>query len=105
MLDPVNEIIRDLIQSRLPILASPTQVAFEPPDDQWKGLMQTANEDRLNIYLYEVREDLKYRTNERTVSFNNGWLNESRAPERLDCHYLITAWSPMLFSPAVAEPT
>jgi len=105
MLDPVNEIIRDLIQSRVPALAGPTQVGFEPPDDQWKSTMQGANEDRLNIYLYEIRENLKYRTNERTTSFQDGWISQSRAPERLDCHYLITAWSPMLFSPPAAEPT
>lgn len=105
MLDPVNEIIRDLIQSRVLALAGPTQVGFEPPDDNWRAAAQGAVEDRLNIYLYEVREDLKYRTNERTRTFEDGWLNESRAPERIDCHYLITAWSAMTFSPPAAEPT
>ena len=105
MLDPVNEIIRDLIQSRVPALAGPTQVGFEPPDDTWKSAAYGAGEDRLNIYLYEIREDLKYRSNERTVSFKNGWLNESKSTGRIDCHYLITAWSPMAFSPPGAEPT
>jgi hypothetical protein len=105
MLDPVNEIIRDLIQSRVPALAGPTQVGFEPPDDQWKATAHSSGEDRLNIYLYEIREDLKYRSNERTRSFQDGWLNESRTPERIDCHYLITAWSPMTFSAGSVEPT
>ena len=105
MLDPVNEILRDLVQSRVPAISGPTQVGFEPPDDQWKSTMQGAQEDRLNIYLYQIRENLKLRTNEREVTLKEGWLSQSRAPERLDCHYLITAWSPMVFSPPAAEPT
>ena len=105
MLDPVNQILRDLIQSRVAPLAGPTQVAFEPPDEQWRTSVQGAGEDRLNIYLYEIREDLKYRSNERTTTVKDGWLAESRAPERLDCHYLVSAWSPMVFSPPAAEPT
>src|SRR5262249_16437437 len=76
-----------------------------PPDDQWKSIMQGASEDRLNIYLYQVRENVKLRSNERTVAFKEGWISQDRAPERLDCHYLITAWSPMVFSPPAAEPT
>ena len=105
MLDPVNEILRDLIQSRVAALAGPTQVGFEPPDDHWRTAVQGAGEDRLNIYLYEMREDLKYRTNERTTTMQGGWISQSRAPERQDCHFLITAWSPMVFSPPAAEPT
>jgi len=105
MIDPVNEILRDLIQSRAPALAGPSQVGFEPPDDKWKAAVDGAGEDRLDIYLYEIREDLKYRTNDTTVAFKNGWLNQSRSPERIDCHYLVTAWSPMLHLPPAAEPT
>ena len=105
MLDPVNEILRDLIQSRVPALAGPSQIGFEPPDEAWKASAHGAGEDRLNIYLYEIREDLKYRTSERSVSVQNGWLRETKAAERIDCHYLITAWSPMTFSPPGAEPT
>src|SRR5271157_1138323 len=105
MIDPVNEIVRDLIQSRVPALAGPSQVGFEPPDDKWKAAVDGAGEDRLDLYLYEIREDLKYRTNDTTARFQNGWLNESHTPERLDCHYLITAWSPMLHLPPTAEPT
>lgn len=105
MIDPVNEILRDLIQSRVPALAGPSQVGFEPPDDKWKSAVDGAGEDRLDIYLYEIREDLKYRTNDTKVTFKNQWLNQSHSPERLDCHYLVTAWSPMVHLPPAAEPT
>ena len=105
MLEPLDRILRDLIQSRVPALAGPTQVGFEPPDDQWRLAAQGAGEERLNIYLYEIREDLKYRSNERVRDYSNGWVRQSRAPERIDCHYLVTAWSPITFSLPAAEPT
>lgn len=105
VLNTVNLMVRDLIQSRIPVLAGPSQVGFEPPDDQWRTAVMSGGEDRLNIYLYEIREDLKYRSNERTRRFREGWVHENGTAERLDCHYLITAWSPMVYSPPVSEPT
>jgi hypothetical protein len=33
--------------------------------------------------------------NERERRFDNGMVFEDPAPARLDCHYLISAWSPM----------
>lgn len=105
VLNAVNLMVRDLIQSRIPTLAGPTQVGFEPPDEHWRTAVMGGGEDRLNIYLYEIREDLKYRSNERTTTFQQGWLHQNRTPERLDCHYLITAWSPMVYAPPVSEPT
>lgn len=105
VLNAVNLMVRDLIQSRVPLLSGPTQVGFEPPDEQWRTKVAGGGEDRLNIYLYEIREDLKYRSNERTSRFQDGWIHQNRTLERLDCHYLITAWSPMLHSPPLSEPT
>ncbi len=105
VLNAVNLMVRDLIQSRVPALGGPTQVGFEPPDEHWRTAVMGGGEDRLNIYLYEIREDLKYRSNERTSTFQEGWITQNRTTERLDCHYLITAWSPMVYSPPVSEPT
>lgn len=104
MIDPVNEILRDLIQSRLPGLAGPSQVAFAPPNDDWSQSVMTGGEERVNLYLYEIRENLKLRSNERTRVPENGWYREIREAARIDCHYLVTAWSPATFTPPV-EPT
>src|SRR5262245_18729122 len=105
MIDPVNHILRDLIQSRLPALAGLTQVGFEPPNDEWRQSLVAAGEERVNLYLYEVRENLKLRTPERTRVPENGWYRETQAPARIDCHYLVTAWSPVTFQPPTVEPT
>ena len=63
--------------------------------------VQSAN--ALNLYLVDLRENRKLRSNESVRSVENGIVSEEPAPARLDCHYLISAWSPAEVSPAV-EP-
>jgi hypothetical protein len=104
MIDPLNEILHDLIQSRVPRLAGPTQVGFVPPNEDWQQEVISTSEERLNLYLYDLRENLKLRSNARTREPENGWYVERQSPPRLDCHYLITGWSPVTQMPAI-EPT
>jgi hypothetical protein len=105
MIDPANEILRDLIQSRLGSLAGVSQVGFEPPNEDWRSAVAAAGEERLNLYLYDMKENRRLRTNERQRETHQGWERETPAPPRLDCHYLATAWSPVTFSPPTVEPT
>ncbi len=105
MIDPANEVLRDLIQSRLTGLAGASQVGFEPPNEDWRTAGVAASEQRVNFYLYDLRENLALRSNERLSESVDGWLRERRASPRLDCHYLVTAWSPASFAPPIVEPT
>jgi hypothetical protein len=84
-------------------------VGFQPPNADWRTSVtnltvggQPAN--ALNVYLTDLRENRKLRSNERIRSVENGAVSEGPVPARLDCHYLISAWSPAAMSPAV-EPT
>jgi hypothetical protein len=77
---------------RLPV--DEHQVGFRPPDDQWVSDVKTLQLNALNVYLVELRENRKLRTNERTREPQNGIVYEYPAPARVDCHYLISAWSP-----------
>jgi hypothetical protein len=94
MIDALDEMLRDLIQSRVAGLAGLTQVGFAPPNADWKGAV--AGENRVNLYLYDVREDLNLRSNERVRTSHAGWFSETLASPRLDCAYLVTAWSPII---------
>src|SRR5262249_26302464 len=105
VIDPTNEILRDLVQSRIPALAGITQVDFEPPNEDWRQSVVAAGEERVNFYLYDVRENLKLFSNQRTREPKDGYTIEHFAPARLDCNYLVTAWSPVTFSPPMVEPT
>jgi hypothetical protein len=106
MIDPAEQVLRDLLQSRVAALGgSLSQVGFEPPDDQWKGAVTAAGEERLNLYLHDVRENRSLRTNETRRVPQDGWFREEPPRPRLDCRYLVTAWSPAVAMPPLVEPT
>lgn len=105
MIDSLDTLLRDLIQSRLTALAGPSQVAFEPPNEDWRLAVVGAGEERLNLYLHDIRENLKLRSNARLREPLNGGYVERGVSPRLDCRYLVTAWSPATFAPPMVEPT
>lgn len=104
MIDALDRILLDLIQSRVAALKGTTQVGFGPPDDKWFNEVVAATEERLNIYLYDVRENLKQRSNERVRKPQDGWYSITRTPPKIDCMYLLTAWSPVKITPTI-EPS
>lgn len=104
MIAEVDDILRDLVQSCIPPLAGPTQVGFQAPNQDWRTAVVGAGEERLNVYLFDLRENLKLRSNEFTREQQDGWYRDRQDPPRLDCHYLLTVWSPILVTPMV-EPS
>jgi hypothetical protein len=109
MIDHLDNLLRQLLISRVPEITDEAQVRFQPPDDAWRTYVtnltvggQPAN--ALNVYLADVRENRTLRSNERVRSFSNGMVTDMPSPRRIDCHYLISAWSPATSTPTV-EPT
>jgi hypothetical protein len=75
-------------------IASEDQVRFQPSDQEWRTVVSNLGvRNALNVYLFEMREKRKLRTNERMREIESGVVTDTRAPRRVDCHYLITAWS------------
>jgi hypothetical protein len=107
MIDPLDGMLRDLIQSRVAGFIGPTQVGFMPPNADWKAAVIAAGEERFNLYLYDMRENVRLRSNEQRVTQVDGQATVNLASPRLDCTYLVTAWSPVapsaLFDPAREE--
>jgi len=108
VIDQLDILLRKLITSMVAGFASDDQVRFQPPDDDWIAYMGTLTVggspvNALNVYLIELRENRKLRSNEVARAVSDGVVSETLAPMRLDCHYLITAWSAASVSPAV-EP-
>src|SRR5690606_38243794 len=94
--------IRDLdatIQTLLETLAPPgseladADISFDLPDAEWRGSLANLT---VNCYLYDVRENLELRTNERLIQRSELGVPMAlrRPPVRIDCTYCITAWSP-----------
>jgi len=108
MIDHLDNVLRTLFLTRVPGVTSETQVRFDPPDENWRNIVATltVNGDpvnALNVYLVDLRENRDLRANERVRSVAEGIVTDEPAPTRVDCHYLISAWSPAAMTPAI-EP-
>lgn len=104
MLDRLDILLRDLFVAQIPVLTSDTQVTFQPPDAALHTDVINIGKMVLDVYLVDLRENRQLRMNERTRSVSNGVVYTEPQPTQVDCHYLISAWSPTLPSPGV-EPT
>ncbi len=109
MIDQVDFTLRELFRTRVPGITTNAQVKFQPPDEAWRNYVKTLTVlgnpvNALNVYLVDLRENRKLRSNERERAIVNGEALDTVSPRRVDCHYLISAWSPADITPAL-EPT
>jgi hypothetical protein len=101
MIELLNVVLDYLFNSQVTLLGSrhvtatrSDHVGFSPPDDDWRKEVAKLGAGRaLNVYLVDLREHRKLRTNESTRSLQDGIFSDEPAPMRMDCHYLISAWS------------
>lgn len=109
MIHHLDNLLRHLFISKIDQISDEAQVRFQPPDEAWRQYVANltvngAPVNALNVYLADVRENRKLRSNQLMRRLENGVVLEDRAPARVDCHYAITAWSPASSSAAL-EPT
>jgi hypothetical protein len=68
-----------------------TKISFAQPNEEWRGQGQRLE---LNIYLYDIREDRKLRSNEQQLRrFPDGNIDKMKPRPRVSCAYVITAWN------------
>jgi hypothetical protein len=101
MINDLDETLAALLRHELPKgLADQVQVSFGAPDNQFPP--QSVTLPAIDLFLYDVRENLELRNSEVYVErHNDGTALRLPAPVRVDISYLITAWP----SPNVAEPS
>lgn len=104
MIDHLDLLLRKLLRNRVGALASDAQVRFQPPDEDWRSFVSTLDGVALNLYLADLRENRKLRSNARERSAAGLDLFETPAPRRVDCHYLVSAWSPASAT-SIFDPT
>jgi Pvc16 N-terminal domain len=63
------------------------QIVFDPPVESFNPAQTT-----INLFLYDIRENTQLRSNEPTLTRDNGNASILRPPLRVACSYLITAW-------------
>ena len=87
MLNLVDVLLRDvLLGGGIPGLVLPTQVRFQPPDGALRTDVGLVNRMVLCVYLVDLRENRKLRSNERIPTLRNGEVTAEPAPARVDCH-------------------
>jgi hypothetical protein len=116
MLDLLDNLIRTILMEGVagleeapnggnpPLPVTDDQVRFQPPDERWRTHVNNLQRNALNVYLVDLRENRRIRTNERTRTYEFGQALDEPAPVQVDCHYLISAQSPAEISQQV-EPT
>jgi Pvc16 N-terminal domain/Carboxypeptidase regulatory-like domain len=94
ILDAVDATLEELLLRRVKQLgpgASSAQIGFRPPELNWA--QNAGGALALNVYLVDLRENRRLRSNERYPRSVNGSVVDDLAPMRVDRHYLISAWS------------
>ena len=94
MIDHLDTLLFRLFRWRISELTTDLQVRFQPPDQSWLTMVSNSTGNCLNVYLVDLRENRRLRTNERPRSHSGSDVYELPPPRRVDCHYLISAWSP-----------
>jgi Pvc16 N-terminal domain/Carboxypeptidase regulatory-like domain len=87
-----------LSQPGLPAPLKNALIAFDRPEQSFKPLQTT-----VDLFLYDLRENLELRSNELTIDKGNTQAVTHKAPMRLACSYLATAWPVGGADPALQE--
>jgi uncharacterized protein DUF4255 len=104
MFDLVDALLRDVILgAAIPGLTLDAQIRFQPPDATLRADVLNLDRRVLCAYLVDLREHRKLRSNERFTTRLADEIVALPAPPRVDCHYLISAWTPTQAAPGV-EP-
>jgi hypothetical protein len=91
MIRDLSETLRVMLDdpalaAEFPELAG-AQIVFDRPTEQFNPSQTT-----IDLFLYDMRENMELRSNEPVIERNNGTAIIHRPPLRVACSYLITAW-------------
>ncbi len=96
MIDDLDRTIEALLAAQLPadILAQ-AAITFATPDESFPPAALKL--PAIDLFLYDMRENRGLRSAEWIVELNEAEtaLTRERAPVRVDCSYLVTAWPSM----------
>ncbi len=94
MIADLDETLRQLLVSKMPIRNGEIEVSFHQPKREWSSHLTRPT---INLYLYDLRENpiLRAPQWERLPERNNPGANatQKRSPMRVDCFYMLTTWA------------
>lgn len=92
MFQDLDLTLSQLLIQKLPNYNSDNyDIKFELPNKDWANKQQKSA--TINFFLYDIRENLELRSNERFLTRNGVTGTETLAPVRMDLSYMITVWT------------
>jgi hypothetical protein len=93
MIDDLDRTVEELLRRELaPALVEQIAISFAAPDADFPPAAVTL--PAIDLFLYDIRENLELRDRQWIIEHkDDGTAIRKRAPVRIDCSYLITAWS------------
>ena len=93
MIHDLDETLKALLTQKLPGFAEMgLAVKFETPNSNETWVPKPTS-PVINLFLYDIRENLQLRSNERFISRQGPTATETRAPVSMDMTYLVTVWT------------
>lgn len=90
MIHHLDDTLRELLRQKVPIDDAAIDIKFEMPNSDWETKL---TKPTVNLFLYDIRENLGLRSNESSLVRNGAIGTETPAPTRVDFTYLITIWT------------
>jgi hypothetical protein len=93
MIDDLDRTVEELLKRELSSgLVGQVAISFAAPDSEFPPASVTL--PAVDLFLYDIRENRELRSTEWLFERRaDGTMTKRRAPTRVDCSYLITAWS------------
>ncbi len=93
MIEALDETIKQFLIQKTPLNQAEVDISFDVPNKDWSG---SISKPTINIYFYDIRENLNYSTSQSDWVLErdaNGRMTKSKKGTRYDLSYLITAWT------------
>lgn len=90
MFQDLDNTLAELLKQKVPIDETQIDIKFELPNLDWESKLQKPT---INLFLYDIRENLELRSNEKFLTRSGPTGTENQAPVRMDCSYMITVWT------------
>lgn len=94
MIADLDETLRQLLVSEMPIKNGEIEISFHQPKREWSTRL---TKPTINLYLYDLRENPTLRAPqwERLPDRegNGKTASQKRSPMRIDCFYMLTTWA------------
>lgn len=93
MIDDLDRTVEELLTRELAsTLVEQIDISFAAPDSEFPPSSVTL--PAIDLFLYDVRENIELRDPQWVLERKtDGTATRTRSPVRVDCSYLITAWS------------